>query len=86
MAEGYVLVATVTKHGKGLPHPTTQLLRILERHGLTVDILEAWVQFLEAKKTGSVTFHSTEGYLQQYEERGYLVMRTRDVRSKDKSP
>lgn len=43
------------------------LLGILQRHGLSVEVLELWVEFCETHKTGSFTFHHVHGEIQIYE-------------------
>jgi uncharacterized glyoxalase superfamily protein PhnB len=42
----------------------TALLGILQRHGVTREVLEFWVHVLESRTNGSVTFHhNDQGYL-----------------------
>jgi uncharacterized glyoxalase superfamily protein PhnB len=45
-------------------HSTTALISILQRHGVTREVLEFWVHVLESHTNGSVTFHhNDQGYL-----------------------
>jgi hypothetical protein len=47
-----------------MPDPTSALLSVLARHGVTREVLEFWVHVLESHTNGSVTFHHNEqGYL-----------------------
>lgn len=47
-----------------MPEHALSLLSILERHGITREVLEFWVHVLESRTNGSVTFHHNEqGYL-----------------------
>lgn len=45
----------------------TALLGILQRHGLSISLLELWVHFVEREQTGSVTLHHDKGHLRRYE-------------------
>jgi uncharacterized glyoxalase superfamily protein PhnB len=47
-----------------MPDHTLSLMAILQRHGVTREVLEFWVHVLESRTNGSVTFHHNEqGYL-----------------------
>jgi hypothetical protein len=51
-----------------MPDSPLSLLAILERHGITREVLEFWVHVLESRTNGSVTFHQNEqGYLTRCE-------------------
>jgi ribosomal protein S28E/S33 len=43
------------------------LLGILQRHGVTREVLEVWVHFCEARKTGVVTYHHVGGKVEMVE-------------------
>jgi hypothetical protein len=43
------------------------LLGILERHGLSVDLLEAFVHHCETRQHGRVTFYTVDGAITSYE-------------------
>jgi ribosomal protein S28E/S33 len=45
----------------------TALLGILQRHGVTREVLEVWVHFCEARKTGVVTYHHVHGKVEMVE-------------------
>lgn len=44
-------------------YSTPSLLSILQRHGVTREVLELWVHILESNTNGSVTFHHAGGHL-----------------------
>jgi uncharacterized glyoxalase superfamily protein PhnB len=47
-----------------MPDSALSLLAILQRHGVTREVLEFWVHVLESRTNGSVTFHHNgQGYL-----------------------
>lgn len=43
------------------------LLGILQRHGLTIDVLECWVTHCEEHRTGFFGCHTVHGQIQLYE-------------------
>ena len=43
------------------------LLGILQRHGLTMEVLECWVAHCEAQRTGFFGCHTVHGQIQLYE-------------------
>lgn len=42
------------------------ILGILQRHGLTVDVLELWVRHCETGQTGELILLTTEGRITSY--------------------
>ena len=43
------------------------LLGILQRHGLTIEVLECWVAHCEKSRTGFFGCHTVHGQIQLYE-------------------
>jgi len=43
------------------------LLDILQRHGLSIAVLELWVQHCERKRTGFFGCHTVHGEIELYE-------------------
>ena len=47
-----------------MPENALSLMAILQRHGVTREVLEFWVHVLESRTNGSLTFHhNDQGYL-----------------------
>lgn len=66
-------------------HSAITLLGILQRHGLSVEVLELWVHHCEARQTGELVLLTTEGHITSYKASYCGKVRALETKDLDKN-